>query len=746
MLAPETIYGIIDRVIFHNQENGFAIFLVKTNATTTVTVKGSVASITAGEQVSLRGMWIMHQKFGKQFEAHSCEKQAPTSILGLKKYLGSGLIKGIGPAYADKLVAAFGEKVLEVIDKNPERLRNVPGIGAKRVEIITHAWKDQKEISNIMVFLQNKGISTTYAVKIYKQYKAESIAVIEENPYRLAQDIWGIGFKTADQIAQKSGIAANCKRRITAALLHVIQIASSDGHLYIKLDDLKKETATLLELELEDIQSIIKNALHDLYNAEKIKLLTHEDIHYITLPSFYFSEKGIAHKIDKLLTHPAHHAFNVAQIEELLQKMDEAVLLNEHQRQGVLACLQHKVTIITGGPGTGKTTLIKKLLTVLDTHRVKYSLAAPTGRAAKRITEGTNRPASTLHRLLDFDVSIMGFRHNESNALTVDYLIVDEASMIDVFLAHALFKALPYSAHLVLIGDIDQLPSVGAGNFLNDMIASKKVVTTKLQHIFRQAENSLITINAHKINNGEFPISSHESAKKDFIFIKEDNPENIPMHLEAIYSKALRHYGIHKDDTIVLTPMHRGVAGTQKLNHDLQKMLNSNYGGLSEEALPPSAKLYAKDGAKSEPIMMYAGTRYQIGDRVMQLRNNYDKHVFNGDIGIIEEIDLEDKIMRVRFEALVEYETADLNELVHAYAISIHKSQGSEFSAVIIPLFMQHFMMLQRNLIYTAVTRAKKLCVIIGESRAIAMAVKNNKSVERITFLKEFLTTDLKAR
>jgi exodeoxyribonuclease V alpha subunit len=387
--------------------------------------------------------------------------------------------------------------------------------------------------------------------------------------------------------------------------------------------------------------------------------------------------------------------------------------------------LQHKITIITGGPGTGKTTLIKKLLTVLDTHRVKYYLAAPTGRAAKRITEGTNRPASTLHRLLDFDVSTMGFRHNESNALVVDYVIVDEASMIDVFLAHALLKALPYSAHLVLIGDIDQLPSVGAGNFLNDMIASKKVVTTKLQHIFRQAENSLITINAHKINNGEFPVSSYENAKKDFIFIKEDNPENIPKHLEAIYSKALRHYGIHKDDTIVLTPMHRGVAGTQKLNHDLQQMLNSEYHG---------------------PVMMYAGTQYQIGDRVMQLRNNYDKNVFNGDIGIIEDIDLEDKIMRVRFETLVEYETADLNELVHAYAISIHKSQGSEFSAVIIPLFMQHFMMLQRNLIYTAVTRAKKLCIIIGESRAIAMAVKNNKSVERITFLQQFLTSDLACR
>ncbi len=727
MPETEIITGIVDRVIFHNQENGFAVFIVQLNARNSVTVKGHVATINAGEQISIRGVWNMHQKFGKQFDAHSCEKQAPTSIVGLKKYLSSGLIKGIGPAYADKLVAAFGEKVLEIIDNNPERLTSVDGIGKKRAEQIITAWKDQKEISHIMVFLQNKGISTTYAVKIYKHYKEQSIAIIEENPYRLAQDIWGIGFKTADQIAQKSGIPADCKRRITAAILHTIRTTASDGNLYMVLDDLKTETATLLELELEAIAHTIKCALHDLYNADKIKLLTYEDIHYITLPTFYFAEKGIAHKVKKLLEYPAHHAFDRATVEQMLEDATSgSLVLNEQQKLGVFACVRHKVTIITGGPGTGKTTLIKKLLTVLDLHRVKYSLAAPTGRAAKRITEGTGRPASTLHRLLDFDVSTMGFRHNENNALPVDYLIVDEASMIDVFLAHALLKALPYSAHLVLIGDIDQLPSVGAGNFLHDMIASNKITTIQLQHIFRQAQNSLIVINAHKINSGEFPASSHEGARKDFIFIKEDNPENVPQHLETIFRKGLRHYGISDDDAIVLTPMHRGVAGTQKLNHDLQQMLNGQTDG---------------------PTMMYAGAQYQIGDRVMQLRNNYDKHVFNGDIGVIESINEEGKIMQVNFLGqLVEYETSDLNELVHAYAISIHKSQGSEFAAVVIPLFMQHFMMLQRNLLYTAVTRAKKLCIIIGQTRAIAMAVKNNKSVERITFLQQFLTTDLVCR
>lgn len=728
MLETETLHGIIDRIVYHNKENGFAIFIVQVNAHTSVTVKGCLPSISPGEQVLVRGVWNMHQKFGKQFDAHSCEKQAPTSIVGLKKYLGSGLIKGIGKVYGEKLVDAFGEKVLEIIDAHPERLMSVPGIGAKRVEKIILAWKDQKEISNIMVFLQNKGISSTYAVKIYKQYKEKSIAIIEENPYRLAQDIWGIGFKTADQIAQKSGIAPDCKRRITAAILHVIQTSATDGNLYMILDELKQETANLLELDKDDLQHTTKCALHDLYNADKIKLLTYNDIHFITLPSFYFSEKAIAHKLNALMTYPSHHTFDKAQVEKSLQEPSSAhsVALNEQQQLGVLACLQHKVTVITGGPGTGKTTLIKKLLTVLDLERVKYALAAPTGRAAKRITEGTGRPASTIHRLLDFDVSTMGFRHNENNALNVDFLIIDEASMIDVFLANALIKALPTSAHLVLIGDIDQLPSVGAGNFLHDVIASKKITTIGLKHIFRQAQDSLIVINAHRINNGEFPTSEHEDARKDFIFIKEDNPENIPLHLNAIYSKALRHYGIHKDDTIVLTPMHRGVAGTQKLNHDLQQMLNSNNQG---------------------PTLTYSGTQFQIGDRVMQLRNNYDKNVFNGDIGIIEDVNTEDRAMKVRFlETLVEYESSDLNELVHAYAISIHKSQGSEFAAVVIVVFKQHFMMLQRNLIYTAVTRAKKLCIIIGQTAALAMAIKNNKSVERITFLQQFLTSDLACR
>jgi exodeoxyribonuclease V alpha subunit len=727
MQAVEQVQGIVDRVIYHNQENGFAVFVIQLNAKNSVTVKGYVPTINAGEQVVLHGTWNMHTKFGKQFELQSCEKQVPTSIVGLKKYLASGLIKGIGPVYGEKLVDAFGEKVLEIIDQHPERLLSVTGIGAKRVEKIIAAWKDQKEISAIMVFLQNKGISTTYAVKIYKHYKHNAKVVIEENPYRLSQDIWGIGFKTADQIAQKSGIAPDSQQRIAAALLHIIQTTAQDGSLYILLENLKKETASLLELELEAVQPIIKCSLHDLYNTEKIKLVTYNDNHYITLPSFYFSEKGIAQRIEKLLMSSSVHTFDNEKIAAQLQHNEtRTVILNEQQQEGVKACLQHKVTIITGGPGTGKTTLIKSLLRCLDEQRVAYALAAPTGRAAKRITEGTGRPAYTLHRLLDFDVSSMSFRHNEAHPLKVDFLIVDEASMIDVFLAHALIKALPLSAHLVLIGDVDQLPSVGAGNFLHDVIVSKKIATIHLQHIFRQAQNSLIVINAHRINNGKFPVYEHEHAYKDFIYIKEDDPERITAHLETIYTQTLSRYGIRQDDAIVLTPMHRGGAGTQKLNHDVQSLLHSGYSGAA---------------------VSFAGAQFQIGDRVMQLRNNYDKNVFNGDIGIIETIDLEDKMIHVRFlEHVVEYEMADMNELVHAYAISIHKSQGSEFPAVIIPLFMQHFMMLQRNLLYTAITRAKKLCIIIGQPRAIAIALRQNKTNERITFLPHFLTTDLACR
>ena len=606
-------------------------------------------------------------------------------------------------------------------------MREVDGIGEKRLEVITFAWKDQKEISHVMVFLQEKGISPAYATKIYKKYGSESIAVVTENPYRLAEDIWGIGFKIADQIAQKLGFEKNSIKRIKAGILFAITTLVGSGHLYGELHELKDSTATLLEIDAEESSQLITNALHELYNADKIKLITHNDEHFVTLTQYYFSEKSVALKIQNLQKYPSSFLFNLDEIYTKLRAPNNGeIALNNDQQLGIMACLQNKVTVITGGPGTGKTTLIKSLLSILDDAKLSYRLAAPTGRAAKRITEGTRRQAVTLHRLLEFDFATMGFIKNEQNALALDFLIIDEASMIDIFLANAVLKAMPLPAHILLIGDVDQLPSVGAGNFLNDLIACGKVTSVRLKEIFRQAQDSLIIVNAHRINNGEFPVSFLPDAKRDFVFIKEELPENVPMHLQSLLTDKLPRYGIKAEDATVLVPMNRGAVGTQKLNHDLQGFLNPH------------------DTPKK---LMHAGTTFKLGDRVMQLRNNYDKHVFNGDIGVIEDVNLEDKILMVKFdERILEYESSELDELVLAYAISIHKSQGSEYGAAIIPIFMQHFMLLQRNLIYTAITRAKRLCIFIGQPKAIAMAIKNNKGIKRKTFLQEFLTTDLQCR
>ncbi len=721
MQQKEELSGVVERIIYHNEENGFTVFVLNTSKSHTALIKGHTPTLHAGEQVQVKGAWVMHPKFGKQFEAEHCDISLPSSAMGIQKYLASGMIKGIGPVYAQKLVKKFGDKTLDVIDQTPYRLHEVPGIGKKRVELIIAAWQDQKEISHIMVFLQEKNISPTYAAKIYKKYGMESVSVLHENPYRLADDIWGVGFKIADQIAQNMGFAPDSQKRISSGLLYVLSQETSFGHLYAKLDPLKEKSLQLLDLEaIEDNTHKMKLALHELYNSDRIKLISHDEKHFIGLSSHYHSERGVATRVQELLAHKSPLSFNIDAIYEQL-RTNESIALNDDQQRAILTCLQQKITIITGGPGTGKTTTIKTLLSVLDDNNVSYKLSAPTGRAAKRINETTRKPATTLHRLLEFDVSTMRFKHNEKNALDLDVLIVDEASMIDIFLGHSLLKALPYNAHLILIGDVNQLPSVGAGNMLNDLIASEKIPTIRLTHIFRQAENSLIIQNAHRVNNGEFPASSLPDTKRDFVFIKEENPENVPMHLERIYKKL----GTQRD-SIALVPMNRGAVGTVSLNHVLQGLLN------------PGEK---------EKHIVYGGTTFKIGDRVMQIRNNYDKLVFNGDIGIVEEINISERSMTVRFiNLLVTYESTEFDELLLAYAISIHKSQGSEFDTVIIPLFMQHFMLLQRNLIYTAITRAKKLCILIGQSKAIAMGINNNKGLARNTFLKEFLTTDLQCR
>lgn len=710
--------GTIERFLFQSADNGFSIFVLNNSEKEQFVVKGNLPNIQIGQEVELRGNWDFHKKFGKQFNAIECATSLPTSVSGLKKYLGSGLIKGIGKVYAEKLVKHFGINTLQIIDKNPERLHEVGGIGAKRVEAIAVAWKDQKEIAQLMVFLQDKGVTPLFATKIYKQYRHNAYAVLQENPYKIADDIWGVGFKTADQIALKLGFHPHAPQRISAALIYVISSATSHGHLYCELTDLRQKTIDLLELPAE-YQDRIKLALHDLYNADKIKLITDEDKHFITTSAYYYSEQSVATLIKKLITYPLTTDINIQKIYDLLRKVSvNEIELNEDQQRGVMAALQHKITIITGGPGTGKTTLIKKLLMLLESEKITYKLAAPTGRAAKRIMEGTGRAAATLHRLLEFDASTMRFTHNETNALKLDYLIIDEASMIDIFLAHSILKAVPLNAHLVLIGDVDQLPSVGAGNFLNDCIASGLITCVRLTQIFRQAQDSLITVNAHRVNRGEFPTTFLPNARPDFMFFKEDEPEKITDHLKRILFIELKKRGIALDDAQVLVPMNRGIVGTHNLNHHLQHLLNP--------------------GQKEQVALQ--GTAYKLNDRVMQIRNNYDKLIFNGDIGRIAHINLESKTLEVNFnDRIVEYDFDELQELVLAYAITIHKSQGSEYGAAIIPIFTQHFTLLQRNLIYTAITRAKKLCILIGQSRAIAMAINNNKGTKRITFLQKFL-------
>ena len=728
MSTQTELVGTIERVIFKSPDTGFTVFALKVNAHELVTVKGFTGQLHQGSQVVVRGTWASHPKFGRQLEAQECVAHLPTTADGVQKYLSSGLIKGIGPKYAERLVAAFGDQTLEIIDKDPERLMSVEGLGHKRLEAIVKAWHDQKEISRVMVFLRSKDVSPAYAAKIYKTYGNQSIEKVQDNPYCLIDDIWGIGFKIADQIALKLGLERYSMARIKAGILHLLAKATEGGHLYVKIPALKEQMPVLLELEAAH-EPLIKQALHELYQSDKVKLISYQDEHFLALPQYFHSEKGIAHKLKRLLEHKSRlQDIDTNQVYQELRKPDPTgIELNEDQQRGILSCLQNKVAIITGGPGTGKTTLIKKLIQSLESRNVRFKLAAPTGRAAKRMFESTGKSTETLHRLLEFTPGEFGFARNEKNALELDVLIVDEASMIDVFLMHAILKAVPWQANVVLIGDVDQLPSVGAGNILHDLIDSGVIPVVRLTQIFRQAGDSMIVVNAHRVNHGEFPEQPQPGAKRDFFYVKEDEPEKIFGFLKTFYTERLPKMGIHPKDTVVLVPMNRGIVGTQRINQELQAILN-----------PPTTP--------DQEFTMF-GTSYRVGDRVMQLRNNYEKFVFNGDMGTIVSIDKPEQKLIISFgDRELDYEVTELNELVLAYSISIHKSQGSEFKVVIIPIFMQHFILLQRNLIYTAITRAKNLCVLVGQPRAIAMGIKNDKGTERLTFLKQFLTTDLDAR
>ncbi len=629
----------------------------------------------------------------------------------MQKYLGSGMIRGIGPVMAGRIVNLFGLETIDTIEKDPERLRDVPGIGPKRIARIKQAWEEQREIKDIMLFLQSHSVTTTYAVKIYKTYEKDAIKVVREDPYRLAEDIYGIGFRTADQIAQNLGVEKESLSRVMSGLQYVLSQKADDGHVYLPRETLIAEAREILEVEEPPIQQ----AIDELARKEAIRV--EEDAIY--LAPFYYAEIGIANRLTHLLEIPSPHV-PLEVIERCLARLEQQMQMDfaEAQCEAIRIAVTHKAVILTGGPGTGKTTTTIGMLRIFEQLGRRVVLAAPTGRAAKRLSETTGREAKTIHRLLEFSPQDMGFKRNAENPLPADVVILDEVSMVDLVLMNQLIKAVPLDATLILVGDVDQLPSVGAGNVLRDLIASERMPLIRLTEIFRQAQQSLIVMNAHRINQGK-PPQLTGSADRDFFFIEEEDPDQAAELICDLVTRRLPdHYGWDPiDDIQVLCPMRRGRVGSEHLNQRLQESLNPN-----AEMLPRG------------------GRQFRLGDKVMQIRNNYDYEVFNGDIGRITAVDPVEQLVTVTYpEKPVTYDLADLNELVPAYAITIHKSQGSEYRVVVMPLLTQHYMMLQRNLLYTAITRAKEFVVIVGTKRAMNIAIRNNRVTQRYTNLDDRL-------
>ncbi|CAI8817662.1 SF1B family DNA helicase RecD2 [Methylococcus capsulatus] len=681
-----------------------------------MTVVGNAASVTPGEFIEAFGHWFNDRTHGLQFKADFLKVVPPSTLEGIEKYLGSGMVKGIGPHFAKKLVRAFGQAVFDVIETSPERLEELDGIGPKRRARVAEAWAEQKVIREIMVFLQSHGVGTSRAVRIYKTYGEEAIVKVTENPYRLALDIWGIGFKTADQIAQHLGIPPDSLIRAQAGVRHALQVWSEQGHCAAARDKLVAMAVDLLSIP----ESIIETAIAAELEAENLVAESIEDGELLYLTPMHRAELGCAAQIQRLLDGVL--PWGEIDIDKALPWVEEksSLTLSESQRQAVATVLRRKVAIITGGPGVGKTTLVNSLLLILRGKRVRVQLCAPTGRAAKRMTETTGIEAKTVHRLLEFDPSAFRFKRDADNPLDTDLLVIDEASMTDTVLMNQLLKAVPDEAGLLIVGDVDQLPSVGPGAVLADLIDSGAVPTVRLTEIFRQAQSSRIIVNAHRINQGQMPLLAPRGEASDFYLIEADTPEDIAAKLYFTVTERIpRKFGFDPiDDIQVLAPMNRGGLGVRSINVELQQRLN----------------------AHGEPKVQKFGTTFAPGDKVIQRVNNYDKEVFNGDIGRITAIDLEQSTVHVDYDGReVSYELGELDELSLAYAVSIHKSQGSEYPVVVIPLSMQHYMLLERNLLYTAVTRGKKLVVVIAEPKALAMAVKNRKSRRRITRLSERL-------
>ncbi len=713
--------GQIERITYTNEENGYTIARVKIfGQRDLVTVVGYLMSPTPGEILNMRGEWINHPKFGEQFKVVDYKTTVPATVFGIQKYLGSGLIKGLGPVIAGRIVKKFGEKTLDVIENDIEKLVMVEGIGKKRMAMIQNAWDEQKEIRDVMLFLQSHGVSSGYATKIFKQYKNRSIAVVTENPYRLAMDIFGIGFVIADSIAEKLGFPKDSPLRVEAGILYVLHQLSDEGHVFYPYEYLVQKSRETLGVERDAIVEALgglainkKIVLEDLNESiDEFK----ENNKGVYLAKFHLCETSIATRLKTLSIAPK--SIRSVNVENALEWVQERldIRLAENQAKAIRCALENKIMVITGGPGTGKTTIINAIIKIFSKLKVKTLLAAPTGRAAKRMSEATGYEAKTIHRLLEYSFVKGGFQKNEEKPLSCDLLILDEVSMIDTILMHHLTKAIPTFATVILVGDVNQLPSVGAGNVLNDIIASGVTPVVELKEIFRQARESRIIVNAHQINNGILPTFDDDVPDNDFFFIQQEDPEKVlEIILELTKERIPKRFGLDPvDDIQVLTPMHKGVVGAENLNMELQKSLNP------------------------AQVEIIRGSRnFRVNDKVMQIRNNYDKEVFNGDIGRIVGIRTDENEITVLFDGRnVVYEFYELDELVLAYAVSVHKSQGSEYPAVVIPVLTQHYILLQRNLIYTAITRGRNLVVMVGTRKALAMGVNNDKTQKRFTHLR----------
>ncbi len=745
----QKIRCVVERITYQNPENGYSVLKCRVkDYSELVPVIGNMIDANVGSVLVCEGNWKVDAKYGRQFVAENWEETLPATVYGMEKYLGSGLIKGVGPKFAKKIVRKYGVDTFAVIEDNVGILIEIEGIGSKRVQMIAESWQRQKEVKNIMLFLQDHQVSTSYAAKIYKQYGNDSISVMKQNPYRLADDIWGIGFKTADQIAMKLGFGKESYVRLRSGLMYTLSELSNDGHVFAEKQQLIDKASELLEASPETVIMTMDEMLRkEELILEKNIVRTDEEGNRITaiyLPPFFYAEVGVAGKLKKLASSPAGDKLYTRLMEarksygnEALSVDIEAIQRKTHmeyddiQAAAIRTAATAKVMVLTGGPGTGKTTTTHGIISAYKAYGLKILLAAPTGRAAKRMTEATGLEAKTIHRLLECKPP-EGYQKNEENPLEGDVLIVDECSMIDIVLMNSLLKAIPPAMRLIMVGDIDQLPSVGAGNVLRDIIDSGAFPVVRLTRIFRQAQTSRIIMNAHRINEGKMPDISN-GKNTDFFFMENEDAEaSVPQIVKLVQENLPNYYHVEPSQIQVLTPMQRGVVGATNLNLSLQEALN-----------PPEHDIFMRGRGKvtmPKECLRRSGYAFRADDKVMQIKNNYDKEVFNGDIGIIESVNETDRTLKVNFDGRsIEYDVTELDELVHAYATTIHKAQGSEYPIVVMPIMMNHFVMLQRNLIYTGITRAKKVLVIVGTQKALAYAVKNVTVTKRNSLLKERL-------